>query len=206
MAKDPAFLFYPGDFSTGTQFFTDEQVGKYVRLLMAQHQHGHLNENQVIHICKSYDNHIMLKFKKDSGGLWYNERLEIEIDKRKNYVDSRGKNKQGKTKTKIISKSYDIHMENRNENRNENEDWLKWSRQIVEDNDPHWGGRKVGQAEMDNFLSVATRNEWSMPSQGKFRTTLMGFNPQGHLNALGKTQTKVPAFDIEEKLKQAKGK
>lgn len=116
MAKDPAFLFYPGDFNTGTQFFSDEQVGKYMRLLMAQHQHGHLTENQVIFICKSYDNHVMSKFKKDSNGLWFNERLEIEVNKRKNYVDSRGRNKEGKTKEKIISNSYDYHMENRNEN------------------------------------------------------------------------------------------
>lgn len=118
MAKDPAFLFYPGDFNTGTQFFTDEQVGKYMRLLMAQHQHGHLTEDQVIYICKSYDNHIMNKFCKDSEGLWYNERLEIEIIKRKKYVESRSKNKEGKTKSKITSNSYDSHMENKNRNEN----------------------------------------------------------------------------------------
>jgi len=116
MAKDPAFLFYPGDFNTGTQFFTDEQVGKYMRLLMAQHQHGHLSEEQVIFICKSYDKHIMNKFKKDSAGLWFNERLEIEVNKRKNFVLSRSKNKEGKTKPKNTSKSYDSHMENRDEN------------------------------------------------------------------------------------------
>lgn len=114
MAKDPAFLFYPGDFTTGTQFMTDEQVGIYIRLLLAQHQHGHLTDNQVIIICKSYDNHVMSKFVKDSAGLWYNERLEIEIIKRKKYTESRSKNKAGKTKENIISESYDPHMENRN--------------------------------------------------------------------------------------------
>jgi len=114
MAKDPAFLFYPGDFTTGTQFFTDEQVGKYMRLLLAQHQHGHLTDDQVIFISKSYDNHIMSKFVKDSAGLWYNERLESEIIKRKNYTESRSKNKAGKTKEEIISLSYDLHMENKN--------------------------------------------------------------------------------------------
>ena len=118
MAKDPAFLFYTNDFHSGTQFFTDEQVGKYLRLLMAQHQHGHLTENQVIFICKSYDKDVMSKFKRDSAGLWYNERLEFEANKRKNFVDSRSKNKEGKTKKKIISKTYDSHMENRNENEN----------------------------------------------------------------------------------------
>jgi uncharacterized protein YdaU (DUF1376 family) len=120
MAKDPAFLFYPGDFNTGTQFFTDDQVGKYMRLLMAQHQHGHLTENQVIFICKSYDKDVMSKFVKDGNGLWYNERLEIEIVKRKKFVESRSKNKEGKSKSKIISKSYDSHMENENENENRN--------------------------------------------------------------------------------------
>lgn len=120
MAKDPAFLFYPGDFNTGTQFFTDEQVGKYMRLLMAQHQHGHLREDHVIFICKTYDKDVMSKFVKDDKGLWYNERLEIEVNKRKSYVESRSKNKEGKTKTKNISFSYDSHMENENENRNVN--------------------------------------------------------------------------------------
>jgi uncharacterized protein YdaU (DUF1376 family) len=115
MAKDPAFLFYTGDFCTGTQFLTDEQVGKYLRLLMAQHQHGHLTEKQVLHISKSYDKDVMMKFIKDSDGLWYNERLEIEIEKRRNYSESRKKNKQGKKNT---SKSYDSHMDNKNENEN----------------------------------------------------------------------------------------
>lgn len=121
MAKDPAFLFYPGDFNTGTQFFSDEQVGKYMRLLMAQHQHGHLTQDQVIIICKSYDNQVMSKFKKDGAGLWYNERLETETIKRKKFIESRSKNKEGKTKEKIISKSYDLHMEDRDRNENINE-------------------------------------------------------------------------------------
>lgn len=124
MAKDPAFLFYPGDFNTGTQFFSDEQVGKYMRLLMAQHQHGHLTQDQVIFICKSYDNQVMSKFVKDNAGLWYNERLEIEVSKRKKFVESRSKNKEGKTKTKIISESYDNHMENRDRNENRNENYI----------------------------------------------------------------------------------
>jgi len=112
MAKDPAFLFYPGDFNTGTQFITDEQVGKYMRLLMAQHQHGHLTDKHVIHICKSYDNDVMTKFKKDKDGNWYNERLESEIVRRKEYSKSRGENRGGK---KNISKSYVPHMETKNE-------------------------------------------------------------------------------------------
>lgn len=195
MAKDPAFLFYPNDFSSGTQFFTDEQVGKYMRLLMAQHQHGHLTENQVIMICKSYDNDIMLKMKKDSDGKWYNERLENEIEKRKNYIASRSKNKAGKTSEKIISKSYDNHMVNENRNVNVIEDkWIEWGKLIVQNNDQHWDamrGRRVTQDEMDAFLSVATRNKWTMNSQNEFRISLKGFNANGKVNGSAKNPSKI---------------
>jgi uncharacterized protein YdaU (DUF1376 family) len=123
MSNDPAFLFYTGDFTTGTQFFTDEQVGIYIRLLMAQHQHGHLSDKQVKMICRTHDEDVMLKFEKDSDGKFFNKRLEDEIFKRKKYSLSRSENKKGKTKDMIIiSKSYDNHMENENENENENKD------------------------------------------------------------------------------------
>jgi uncharacterized protein YdaU (DUF1376 family) len=121
MAKDPAFLFYPGDFTTGTQFFTDEQVGKYIRLLMAQHQLGHLEEKHMIMICKSYDNDVFSKFDKDSDNKYFNKRLEDEIVKRKIYTESRGNNKRGK---KIISKSYDNDMEDENENKDINKNTI----------------------------------------------------------------------------------
>lgn len=114
MAKDPAFLFYTGDFSTGTQFLTDEQLGKYMRLLMAQHQHGHLSEKQMMHICKSYDIDVFIKFIKDDNGLYYNERLEMEINKRKKYTESRSNNKSGRKKDVKEDKSYDLHMEDKN--------------------------------------------------------------------------------------------
>lgn len=93
MAKDPAFLFYTGDFTTGTQFLTDEQLGKYLRLLMAQHQHGHLSEKQMILICKVYDEEIFSKFTKDDKGLFFNERLQVEIEKRQSFSKSRASNR-----------------------------------------------------------------------------------------------------------------
>jgi len=118
MAKDPAFLFYTGDFSTGTQFFSNEQVGIYLRLLMAQHQHGRLTEKQVIIISKTLDNEVMRKFTIDTEGLYYNERLESEVEKRKAFSDSRRNNKLGKTKeVKNKSKSYVNHMEDENKNK-----------------------------------------------------------------------------------------
>lgn len=124
MAKDPAFLFYTGDFSTGTQFFSDEQLGKYVRLLMAQHQLGHLHEKHMIQICKTHDKDVFDKFVKDENGLYYNIRLENEIIKRKNYSESRSENR----KNKNISKTHEIDMENKDKNRDKdnNTDSVLW--------------------------------------------------------------------------------
>lgn len=115
MAKDPAFLFYPNDFTSGTRFFTNEQLGKYIRLLCAQFDCGHLSEEDMLFICKSYDIHIFSKFIKDSEGKYYNERLEKEKFKRSNFCKSRSKNRASKND---ISFTYEQHMENENENVN----------------------------------------------------------------------------------------
>lgn len=118
MSKDPAFLFYSSDFLTGTMFMSNEQVGKYIRLLCVQHQKGHLSEKDMINICNSYDNDIWSKFVKDVDGKFYNERCENEIIKRRKYSESRASNRlsvsKNKKHMKNISKSYVEHMENEN--------------------------------------------------------------------------------------------
>jgi len=118
--KDPAFLFYSSDFLTGTMFFTDEQIGKYIRLLCVQHQKGHLSEKDMLNICKSYDEDIWSKFVKDDDGKYFNERCEFEINKRRKYSQSRATNRLSSNKNKKdiikISKSYHKDMENENEN------------------------------------------------------------------------------------------
>jgi len=112
--KDPAVLFYTSDFLTGTMTMTNEEVGKYIRLLCLQHQKGRLTEQDMLFICNTYVENVYSKFKKNGDGLYYNERLEQETIKRKAYSESRRKN---------ISKRYEptyvVHMENENENINE---------------------------------------------------------------------------------------
>ena len=121
MAKDPAFLFYPGDFMGGTQFFTDDQLGKYVRLLIAQFNSGHLSENDVLFICGSYDERIFSKFVKDNQGRYFNKRLEIEIEKRHLYSQSRSQNRRKGTHIRgssdVHTNTHDPRMENENENK-----------------------------------------------------------------------------------------
>jgi len=118
MSKDPAFLFYSSDFLTGTLFMTNEQVGKYIKLLCMQHQQGHLLEEDMLNICKTYDKKIFEKFAKDNNGKFYNKRLEEESIKRKQYSESRRSNRMGKKDMSNISTTYEEHMENENEDIN----------------------------------------------------------------------------------------
>lgn len=123
MSKDPAVLFYTSDFLTGVLFFSDEEIGKYIKLLCMQHQKGHLSEEDMLHICKTYDKKIFEKFKKDNNELYYNERMDKEIIKRKSYSESRRTNRIGKKENiqehmSNISSTYVEHMENENENIN----------------------------------------------------------------------------------------
>jgi hypothetical protein len=125
MSKDPAFLFYSSDFLTGTMFMDNEQVGKFIRLMCAQHQKGRLTEKDMLKICGTHDEDIFSKFAVDESGLYYNERLEQEVEKRKAYSESRRNNRKKKEDMLDTSKTYDKHMENENENEDINKDVLE---------------------------------------------------------------------------------
>jgi uncharacterized protein YdaU (DUF1376 family) len=125
MAKDPAILFYTSDFISGTLTMTDEQRGKYILLLCLQHQKGKLTEKDMLNICKTYNEDIFSKFKKNGQGLFFNERMDEEINKRKKYSESRRKNRSGKKKKpkedmSNTSETYVKHMEDEDENININ--------------------------------------------------------------------------------------
>lgn len=113
MAKDPAFLFYPNDFETKTKFMSHEQVGMYLRLLITQHQHGHMTEKQILFICGRLDPDVMAKFDVDDSGLYYNKRLENEMHRRKAFAESRRQNRMSKTSTTSV-----LHKETETENIN----------------------------------------------------------------------------------------
>ncbi len=96
MAKDPAFLFYPGDWQGGTTGMSFEEKGAYMDVLMMQFNRGHMTEHMIRHVIGQLWVNIQCKFVQDSEGLWFNERLELEKDKRKSFVNSRFNNKNGK--------------------------------------------------------------------------------------------------------------
>lgn len=90
--KDPAFLFYPSDFLTGTMAMPFEERGRYITLLCFQHQSGRMSEETIRFLVGSFSDMLRLKFSVDENGLFYNERLEEEINKRSNFLESRRNN------------------------------------------------------------------------------------------------------------------
>jgi uncharacterized protein YdaU (DUF1376 family) len=76
--KDPAFLFYSQDFITGTMFMNDECVGKYIRLLCVQHQHGGSIPSDVFESITAGFPIVSGKFEKGDNG-YFNIRLMNEM-------------------------------------------------------------------------------------------------------------------------------
>lgn len=113
MAKDPAVLFYTSDFLSGTFTMTNEQVGKYIRLLCLQHQKGKLTEKDMLSICSAYDVEIWDKFKIEDG-LFINERMHNEAIRRQKFSESRRNNAKS-PKNDSTSKAYAKHMETETE-------------------------------------------------------------------------------------------
>jgi len=81
MAKDPAFLFYPSDFLTGTMFMSHEQIGIYIRLLCSQHQHGGVIDKISFNSLVGNNEIVRTKFIEINLGF-YNQRLADEMEKR----------------------------------------------------------------------------------------------------------------------------
>lgn len=90
--KDPAFLFYSSDFLTGTMIMPFEDRGKYITILSYMHQNGRLSEETIRLLVGNVSDMLRLKFSIDKKGFWFNERLEIEIEKRRNFIESRHEN------------------------------------------------------------------------------------------------------------------
>lgn len=99
MAKDPALLWYPGDWLAGTMTMNRLQKGAYMDLLVAQFNNGRLSLLDIQTILGSdfeqWDLKLKSKFKEENG-LFYNERLDLEKNKRSKFTQSRRDNLTGK--------------------------------------------------------------------------------------------------------------
>jgi len=122
MAKDPAFLFYPGDWLGGTMGFSRQEKGAYIDLLMCQFNNGHMTTHMVNTILgendfkELWESCLKCKFLVDESGKYYNQKLDYEINRRKEYTESRRKNLTHMAKH--IKPHMGKHMENGNGNEN----------------------------------------------------------------------------------------
>lgn len=98
MSKDPAFLFYYQDFAYGTRKMSFTEKGAYIELLCEQADSGHLSIDDIKRALGDQAflwETIKHKFDQENG-LFYNRVLTNHMNKRKNYVESRISNLQGK--------------------------------------------------------------------------------------------------------------
>lgn len=124
MPKDPAMLFYWSDWNSGTILLSRFLKGCYMDVLSAEFNNGPLSLEE-IKICLGSDfgsswPAIQKKFKQTGEGLFFNERLEREKQKRLEFTESRRSNRK-KTYDTSYEKHMIPHMENENRNENINE-------------------------------------------------------------------------------------
>jgi uncharacterized protein YdaU (DUF1376 family) len=175
MAKDPAFLFYPGDYVSGTMGMTFEEKGAYMDLLMLQFNRGHMNTHMIQHTVGHLWDQVKCKFIQDEEGLWYNVRLDIEKEKRKTFTESRRNNIKPKNKPKVepsyethMQPHMDSHMENVNEdinkdiNKDININKSKCSFEQVYEYMSLRIGTDQAKIEAEKFVNYYTSNGWKV--------------------------------------------
>lgn len=164
MSKDPAFLFYASDFLTGISDLTMEERGQFITLLCLQHQKGHLTEKLMKLTCHGIPAaDVMAKFRQDAAGLWYNERLDIEIEKRAEHsekqrqraLDGWEKRRKNKTpKDQATANATALPLEDVNEN----EDVIDKVKEGVE----------TIRSEKSNQVFIALQEHFGISEQTQF--------------------------------------
>ena len=124
MTKDPAFLFYPGDYLQDTQCLSESTQVAYDRIMCEHMRNICISKQQLNFFTKRLTDEernelLMMLTKKPEGYqiTWVAE----SIEKRRLYSESRRDNRKSTSKEKPkkgnnISLSYDEHMVNENEN------------------------------------------------------------------------------------------
>jgi hypothetical protein len=108
---------------------SNDQVGKYIRLLCLQHQKKTLSENDMLKICGTHDPDIWEKFEVVDG-RFINRRMFDESEKRRNFSESRRKNRLKQSSEEHMINTCSTHVEHM-ENENENENTIQNENEIV---------------------------------------------------------------------------
>lgn len=216
MSKDPAVLFYTSDFLSGTFTMSNEQVGKYIRLLCLQHQKGKLTERDMLSICKAYDDEIWCKFIKEDS-LYFNERMYNETVRRQKFSESRRNNAKS-PKNDSTSKAYAKHMETETETITETinrtktkaeildakfEDWWLWYDYKISKDKAKKSWNKLNEQEKDLALQSVQAYVESTPDKSfrKHPTTYLNqksFNDEIITRNNNNTNRIAPKVTIEQ--------
>ncbi|RWW99691.1 DUF1376 domain-containing protein [Flavobacterium cerinum] len=124
--KDPAFPFYAQDFLVGTMHMTFEEIGAYIKLLAYQWVNLGIPKNRIGSVLgsgwESIWQSISDKFI-EKENVFYNERLEIEREKRAQFKQKQTENgkKGGRPKANTTNdQSFNSELESLNINKNQN--------------------------------------------------------------------------------------
>ena len=102
-----------------------EERGQYITLLCLQHQKGHLSDKIISLAVADAAADVMAKFRHDPAGLWYNVRLDEEIEKRKIHTEKQReralegwKKRKSDTAAQATANAAALPLEDENENTN----------------------------------------------------------------------------------------
>jgi len=181
--KDPAFLFYSSDFLSGVSDLTMEERGQFITLLCLQHQKGHLSKKAVAIAVASVTQDVMSKFNVDNDGLYYNERLDIEIAKRREFsekqrnraLDGWKKRKQREADALATANAPALPLEDENENEDINVNkiidesfeifWNEYDKKVGEKKKIKKKWDKLREAEREAIMLYIPEYKKSQPNK-----------------------------------------
>ena len=218
MAKDPAFLFYPGDYLRDTQNLSEKSQVAYDRI-MCEHMRNICEDMSNIIVSKKQVNFFSKRLNDEEkeellfvltkiGESYQIEWVAESIAKRKLYSNSRSKNRERKNKKDM--KTYVPHMENENENENviKNTDKIKEKFEVFRKKYP--GTKRGLETEFENlkkkhksYKNICDILLANLDRQIEERSKISGFIPEWpHL----KTYINQSSWETEYKSnKQSKG-
>lgn len=115
MGKDPAFLFYPGDYLRDTQCLSEKTQVSYDRIMCEHMRNICISQQQLKFFTKRLNEDELEELKMvltESTSGYCIDWVVDSIEKRRNYSNSRRNNRLGKKKD---MKTYDPHMEDEDE-------------------------------------------------------------------------------------------
>ncbi len=184
--KDPAFLFYPGDYLRDTQCLSEKAQVSYDRIMCEHMRNICISKQQLKFFTKRLSDdereELLMTLDKVSGGYqikW----VADSIEKRRAYSESRRKNRSSKPKKDI--KTYDEHMENEIEDVIDNEYsdeflafWKSYPKKVGKaDAYKRWAKEKPRLEDVLNALKWQRTSEQWLKEGGQFIP-----NPSTYIN------------------------